>query len=169
MNIETVDNGHRKFLKGRAFLHNDLLGQFFPSSLQLRSETDATDFTFLTKRTQGTFCFIMSSTCSYCNYHPIESFVRHFPDFDYMLLLEGHQSFLEEVIDKNNFRFPIYSCNIVTINHSLRGIGVPWVLVLNGCGQIIGTGAFNTTMQIQMIAQPLIRTFYASREILDDI
>jgi len=158
MNVPSPAPDHRRFLKGGSDLRS-MIGDFVPESLSLLPSSPGANWRGRLKAERGTIVFAMSAGCSVCDYGPIEEFVGKYPHFFYIMLYEGSAEQLEAVRREYGFEFDIERCDIQTIRVPLGIVAVPWAIVLNAVGQVIGSGLFNNTFQLEWVAKPLLRAY----------
>lgn len=148
---------HRKFLKH--YFNDYKLGFYFPKQLSLLPKSDLTDFHWLSSTRHGAVVFMMSANCSACNIGPVQEFVRQFESFEYCLLFEGSEEAMEQQRDFYEIDYPLYRCDTVKLENQLHVSIVPFALILNPLGQIVGAGIFNDIQKLKMLAAPLIRVY----------
>lgn len=160
METENEPENHRRFLKHYSLEYK--LGTYFPEKLILQKSTEPLSFESLRHTKNGSVVFIMSATCAACHMEPIQEFVNDYRGFTYCLLFEGDKKTMNDQIEIYNFDIPFYQCEVTKLEKQLNTDIVPYVLILNKIGQVIGAGIFNNYDRLKLLADPLIKVYERS-------
>lgn len=158
MEIERPHDNHRRFLKG--FSPEEYkLGAYFPEKLILLAKSEPTSFQWLRSAEYGSVVFLMSAHCSACHMGPIQEFVENFRAFNYCVLFEGSDEVVEMQREVYDIDIPFYISDPIKLQNQLHVGVMPFALVLNKIGQVVGAGIFNDYEKLKRLANPLIQVY----------
>lgn len=161
MQTEEPVKDHRQFLKKVSL--ECKLGMFFPKELVLLPKTEPTAFDWLHKTEHGSVLFFLSHTCAACKVEPVQEFVKQYPDFTYCVFFEGNQETMDLQREVYELDIPFYACDIAKLQPQTQVNAVPYALILNPVGQVVGGNIFNDFLKLNSLAAPLIQVYEMNR------
>ncbi|WP_405081972.1 hypothetical protein ACI48J_04975 [Paenibacillus chitinolyticus] len=147
---------HRRFLKSST-LQEYKIGGYIPDQIQLLNGKTKESLQWLKQTEFGGVIFVFSKHCTACNMDiALETFNKH-QEIAYAMFCEGYsEEEFSELGDKHE-GLKLYAHEMSCLEAELNIQVVPYMLVVNKIGQIIGGGIVNSYEHVFNLIKPLLR------------
>ncbi|MEK3740202.1 MULTISPECIES: hypothetical protein [Paenibacillus] len=133
------------------------LGKFFPSTIKRNQLDEQLNFEWIHKTINGTVIYIMSDSCTACNFEIVQEFSHNYKEFNHYMLLQSNEEGLKKIVEKYKLHFPIELCEIGAVDESLNyGALAPWVFMVDKFGGIVSAGVYPNYDGLEIQIKPLV-------------
>lgn len=147
---------YRKFNRGSAPEYPR--GERFPDRLELLEGGAQSDLSWLRNTERGAIVFVMSAGCEACDLNAAAGLMAERPELDYLLLAEaGDEEYSGLAEELAAYPCRIERCEISVLSARIPIKVIPFMIVLDREGLVIGSGLFNTAAHAAALARPLLR------------
>lgn len=142
---------NRKFNRGNAPAYP--AGERLPERLALMEGGAPTELSWLSRTERGAVVFVMSAGCEACDLSAAAALMLERPELDYLLLAEaGDEQFASLKAELEGYPCTIERCDISAVAAQTPIKVIPFMLVLNREGTVVGSGLFNTAAHATALA-----------------
>ncbi|MCY9545286.1 hypothetical protein M5X00_27300 [Paenibacillus alvei] len=152
--MENDNLDHRRFLKSS---NSYKIGEYIPDVIV--QDSNDISLQWLKDSLHGSAMFFFSNNCEACDINVAYETCRRYNKFCYAIFCEGYDEEaileLQKKYTKENIK--VYSYKVKYLIEQLNVRAVPYMLVVNKIGQVIGAGIVNTCDHANKLMEPLLR------------